>query len=170
LWEDDIYEKNTPGISIGIPSEGVIVYWVDESSWPPVHILRPSYLNRDPPLSSPADKFTDPNTRVEITIVSKLQSGFTVNIKRGLIVEFATSPATGVFPDGSLQAFARGLDNKIYHVWTDQQGNWLSDDWYYVGGPADRKFVGNNIAVGMFPDNNGFQVFARAVDNRIYHV
>jgi hypothetical protein len=170
LREDDIYEKNTPGISVGIPNEGVVVYWVNESSWPPVHMLRPSPLTPAPILSNPQDKFTDPNTRVEITLVSKLQSGFNVNIKRGQIVMFASAPATGVFPDGGLQVFARGVDNRIYHVWADQQGNWLSQDWYYVGGPADVKFTGNNIAVGMFPDNNGFQVFARGVDNRIYHV
>jgi hypothetical protein len=170
LRKDDIYEKNTPGISVGIPREGVIVYWVDESSWPPVHMRRPSPLTGEPPLSKPADKFTDPNTSVEITILSKLRSGFTVYIKRGQIIKFASAPAAGVFPDGGLQVFARGKDNRIYHVWSDQQGNWLSNDWYYVGGPADIKFIGNNIAVGMFPDNNGFQVFARAKDKRIYHV
>lgn len=34
----DPYERSTSGVSSGIPSEGVIVYEIDESVWAPVHL------------------------------------------------------------------------------------------------------------------------------------
>ena len=33
------------GTSSGIPSEGVVVYWIDESSWPPVHLRTTTALS-----------------------------------------------------------------------------------------------------------------------------
>lgn len=73
----DNYERNTSGVSGGIPEEGVVVYWVDdESSWPPVH-LRMSGMVR------PDDKFIDRQKGVEISVTAKMPpSGFSVLINR----------------------------------------------------------------------------------------
>jgi hypothetical protein len=36
----DKYESNTPFVSSGIPKRGVVVYMVDDSDWPPVHLRK----------------------------------------------------------------------------------------------------------------------------------
>jgi hypothetical protein len=57
--------------------------------------------------------------------------------------------AVGMFPDNNgFQVFARGIDNRIYDVWHDRW-NWRSMDWTYLGGPSDRKFIGDP-AVAIF--------------------
>jgi hypothetical protein len=69
----DSYEKATPGISAGIPSEGVVVYEIDEASWP-VRLRTPNALSPGQTYSNPAEKF-------EIEVTSSVPGGFTVAIR-----------------------------------------------------------------------------------------
>ncbi|HET7091363.1 MAG TPA: hypothetical protein VFL17_22245 [Anaerolineae bacterium] len=71
----DRYENATPGVSTGISSEGVVVYWIDESSWPPVHLRRP--------VLTPGAEFADQVEGVRISEVAQAPSGFAVRIERG---------------------------------------------------------------------------------------
>ena len=69
----DSYEKATPGISSGIPSEGVVVYEIDEAVWP-VQLRTPNALSLGQKYSNPAEK-------LEIEVTSSVPGGFTVAIR-----------------------------------------------------------------------------------------
>jgi hypothetical protein len=70
----DRYESSTPGVSGGIPAEGVVAYWIDESTWPPVH-LRAT-------LTTPGATHVDQAHGTQITLTSTVPQGFTVTIDR----------------------------------------------------------------------------------------
>jgi hypothetical protein len=67
----DQYEATTPGVSSGLPSEGVIVYWIDETAWPPVH--------RRAALSS-GQTYKNANSGLELAVEGTVPLGFTVTL------------------------------------------------------------------------------------------
>jgi hypothetical protein len=71
----DQFESTTPGVSSGLPSEGVVVYWVDESAWPPVHLRTSQAL-------TVGATHTDTSEGVEIKVVSQVPSGFDIRVTR----------------------------------------------------------------------------------------
>jgi hypothetical protein len=70
----DPYERSTPGLSSGIPSEGVVVYWIDESSWPPVHLRTPTALGV-------GQSYTEAPLGIRIAVDSQDSLGFVVTIR-----------------------------------------------------------------------------------------
>jgi hypothetical protein len=71
----DRFESPTTGVSSGIPSEGVVVYWIDETSWPPVHLRTAAAL-------AAGSKFSDGTEGVEITVSGQVPSGFSIQVTR----------------------------------------------------------------------------------------
>jgi hypothetical protein len=69
----DVYERRTAGISGGIPSEGVVVYEIDEATWP-VQLRTPTAL-------SLGQTYTNQAERLEITVTSAVTGGFVVEIR-----------------------------------------------------------------------------------------
>jgi hypothetical protein len=69
----DPYEQSTPGLSSGIPSEGIVVYWIDESSWPPVHLRTPTALGV-------GQSYREASLGVDVAVDSQDGLGFVVTI------------------------------------------------------------------------------------------
>jgi hypothetical protein len=69
----DPYEAITAGISDGIPSEGVVVYEVDEASWP-VQLRTPTAL-------MPGQNYVNPAEQLEVEVAAAVPGGFTVAIR-----------------------------------------------------------------------------------------
>jgi hypothetical protein len=68
----DDYERNTAGLSAGIPGEGIVVYDVDESIWPPLW-LRATL--------GAGGVFSDSSAHVELTVAAHVNGGgFRLNI------------------------------------------------------------------------------------------
>jgi len=70
----DRYETTTPNVSNGIPSQGVDVYWIDESAWPPVHLRSM--------LSTTGGTYADAARGLQVTPSAAVPSGFTVAVNR----------------------------------------------------------------------------------------
>lgn len=70
----DRYETPTPNVSNGIPNEGLVVYWIDESAWPPVHLKSV--------LTTAGAAYTDAAHGVEITLTAAAPNGYTTTITR----------------------------------------------------------------------------------------
>lgn len=70
----DRYESPTPDVSSGIPHEGVVVYWIDSSTWPPVHLKSV--------LQVAGDTYTDATHGVTVTLSATVSAGFTVLVDR----------------------------------------------------------------------------------------
>lgn len=70
----DVYERATPGISAGIPSQGVVVYEIDESVWAPVHLRTPTAL-------SVGQTYVNQPEQLEITVISQVPGGFRVGVR-----------------------------------------------------------------------------------------
>lgn len=104
----DNYESAFPGISNGIPSEGIVVYYIDESSWPPVHLCTPTAL-------VPGQQF-DIDVGLELNVISQQSDGSTIDItrksKRGKR-SGAKSVSRGVMTDGGGWII---IGNKIVRV------------------------------------------------------
>jgi hypothetical protein len=75
----DRYEAATPNVSNGIPSEGVVVYWIDDTAWPPVHLKAV--------LTPGTEPFKDAKWGLEISLSAVVTAGFTVTVKRPLPAE-----------------------------------------------------------------------------------
>jgi hypothetical protein len=69
----DKYEATTVGVSSGLPDEGVVVYWIDESAPPPVRLRE---------VLDVGDSFSDATRGVELSVTSAVQAGFTVEVRR----------------------------------------------------------------------------------------
>jgi len=78
----DPYERATPGISDGIPSDGVVVYEVNETEWAPLHLR--AVLNPGQTYENQADGF-------RITTDAAIPGGFTVTVTS---TEHPDCPAT----------------------------------------------------------------------------
>jgi hypothetical protein len=70
----DKYEQNTPNVSSGIPQEGVVIYLIDRSTWPPVHKRRV--------LSHTGQNFSDKANGFSVTVKQVVSLGITVEIDR----------------------------------------------------------------------------------------
>jgi hypothetical protein len=70
----DRYESATSGVSSGLPAEGVVVNWIDESAWPPVH--------RRATLTTPGASFSDQAHGTMITTTGPVLDGFAVTVDR----------------------------------------------------------------------------------------
>jgi hypothetical protein len=69
----DQYERTTPGVSSGIPSEGVVVYEVDESTWAPMKLRTKVAL-------SAGQEYTNAGEQLKITVDAAVPGGFTVTV------------------------------------------------------------------------------------------
>ena len=76
----DKYESGNPIFSSGLPDQGVIVYLIDESSWPPVHLLKGG-------MKTVGESFVDQNSGIKTSIAQKVASGFDVKIERDISQE-----------------------------------------------------------------------------------
>lgn len=69
----DPYDQSTPGVSSGIPGEGVVVYEIDEAVWP-VQLRTPTAL-------SVGQQYTNATERLEIDVNAAVSGGFTVAVR-----------------------------------------------------------------------------------------
>src|SRR6185436_8589610 len=69
----DPYDSATAGLSVGIPSQGVVVYEID-AAWP-VQLRTPVAL-------SPGQKYTNATEQLEIEVVAAVPGGFTTTVRR----------------------------------------------------------------------------------------
>jgi hypothetical protein len=76
----DKYESGRPTFSSGLPDQGLVVYLIDESSWPPVHLLKEG-------MDAAGESFIDRNSGITISVAQKLASGFDVKIQRDIPLE-----------------------------------------------------------------------------------
>ncbi len=100
----DRYEAATPNVSNGIPSEGVVVYWIDEASWPPVHLKKV--------LTTVGATFPDTARGLELTLSAVVPAGFTVTVNR-------TPPADCKWIRdelAGLETEIRGLQEELQHA------------------------------------------------------
>ena len=81
----------------------------------------------------------------------------------GLGGGLTSSIAVGRNADGRLEAFVRGGDNALYHLWqTSPNGTWT--DWSSLGG-----FLTSDPVVASNADGR-LEVFVRGGDNALYHL
>ena len=81
----------------------------------------------------------------------------------GLGGVLSSDPVVASNADGRLEAFVRGSDNALYHMWqTAPNGNWSG--WAGLGG-----LLTSNIAVGRNADGR-LEAFVRGTDNALYHM
>ncbi len=69
----DPYDRPTSGISSGIPSEGVVIYEIDEAAWP-VQLRTPTAL-------SVGQNYTNSAEQLELDVSASVPGGFTVSIR-----------------------------------------------------------------------------------------
>jgi len=96
-FHTDRYETATP-------NEGVVIYWIDESSWPPVHLKTV--------LTSVGATYSDAAEGLSVTLSAAAPSGFAVAIDR-------TPPAECTWIRGELtnmEAEIRGLQAELQHA------------------------------------------------------
>lgn len=74
----DPYEQGQTGLSRGIPSEGVMAYWIDESRWPPVHLRTPTALGVGQTFTAP---LAGPDNRITVTGGSRDNVTFSVRVQ-----------------------------------------------------------------------------------------
>jgi hypothetical protein len=77
----DIYERPTPGVSSGLPAEGLVVYWIDETAWPPVHLKKI--------LSNVGDQYSDASQGLTVTLNGSVPLGLVARVDRGQPAECA---------------------------------------------------------------------------------
>jgi hypothetical protein len=70
----DEYERATLNVSSGIPTEGVVVYEVDESTWAPVKLRTPAALTSGQGYANAAEG-------LEVSVTTAVPGGFTVVVK-----------------------------------------------------------------------------------------
>jgi hypothetical protein len=100
----DRYEASTPNVSSGIPREGVIVYWIDEAAWPPVHLKAV--------LTTIGDTHRDTASGLELTLTAVVPAGFTVSVNR-------TPPADCKWlrdEAAGLESEIQGLQEELAHA------------------------------------------------------
>ena len=68
----DPYERSTPGVSAGLPPEGVVVYEIDEAVWAPVHLRA---------VLSTGQSYTNQAEQLEISATAQVAGGFTVTLR-----------------------------------------------------------------------------------------
>jgi hypothetical protein len=71
----DAYESSTPGVSSGLPAEGLVVYWIDETTWPPVHLKKV--------LSNVGDQYSDASQGLTVTMDGSVPLGLVARVDRG---------------------------------------------------------------------------------------
>jgi hypothetical protein len=70
--EVDPYERSTPGVSAGLPGEGVVVYEIDEAVWAPVHLRA---------VLSTGQSYTNQSEQLQISATAQVPGGFTVTLQ-----------------------------------------------------------------------------------------
>lgn len=99
----DPYERQTPGISTGLPSEGVVVYEIDEAVWAPVHLRA---------VLAAGQRYTNRAEQLEIAVGAQVPGGFTVNVQS---TEHPDCP--GIRGQiGEAEAEIRGLQQDLQHA------------------------------------------------------
>jgi len=71
----DVYESSTPDVSSGLPAEGLVVYWIDETAWPPVHLRKV--------LSNIGDSYADTSQGLSVTLDAEIPLGLVARVDRG---------------------------------------------------------------------------------------
>lgn len=117
----DPYEAGTHGVSSGIPTEGIVVYRIDENSWPPVHLLASG-------LKSPGDSYVVAIGSVRIEIISMVGTTFHVKVicmdlrKVPLVRELSQRAATELLVEEDLvPEYYPGLTNGAPGAWVFRQ-------------------------------------------------
>jgi hypothetical protein len=72
-----------------------------------------------------------------------------------------TGSNVGINHDGRLEVFARGVDNKLYHVWQDSSG-WSK--WSSLGGDLTED------PIVIENEDGRLEVLARGTDNAVWHI
>ena len=90
----DRYESGMQAVSAGIPAEGVVIYRVDEGSWPPLHLL---YFG----LNAPGASYTESVNKLKIEVTAKVGTTFRVSI----------TPQQDF-----LHLLVVGFDGRLYHT------------------------------------------------------
>jgi hypothetical protein len=75
-----------------------------------------------------------------------------------------TGPAVGVNKNGTLEVFARGTDNALYHIWQTSAGGSAWSGWVGLDGTT----LTGPPAVARNSDGT-LEVFARGTDNALIH-
>lgn len=95
------------------------------------------------------------------TTITKSDTGWSGWAALGGVL--SSDPVVASNADGRLEAFARGSDNAVCHIWqTAPNGNWSG--WAGLGG-----VLTSNIAVGSNADGR-LEAFGRGTDNALYHI
>ena len=83
-------------------------------------------------------------------------------------VAVAGDPAVGKAADGRLEIFARGIDNRVWHLWqTKPNGDW--SQWENLSAYPQGVAVAGTPAVGKAADGH-LEIFTRGNDNRVWHL
>lgn len=69
----DVYDAGSPGVSSGIPSEGVVVYEVDEAAWP-VRLRTPVAL-------TPGQSYSNTAEQLDVSVTAAVWDGYTVTVQ-----------------------------------------------------------------------------------------
>ena len=135
----DLYDQNTPEVSVGIPSEGVVVYEIDESNWP-VQLRTPIALSAGQIYSNAIEKF-------EVKVNGQVPGGFTVSIVHSVVHKWnwtnmdkpqtanirglmgaVTARDTPTSPERP-HVFVEGNDFNLWCRWSDGAAwNWTNMD------------------------------------------
>lgn len=100
----DPYERVTPGVSSGIPSEGVVVYEINEATWP-VRLRTPTAL-------SVGQKYSNQAEQLEIAVIAAVPGGATV------LIHSTENPKCTTLRDNISEAEAEilSLQEKLQHA------------------------------------------------------
>jgi hypothetical protein len=99
----DPYERQTPGISTGLPSEGVVVYEIDEAVWAPVHLRA---------VLTAGQSYTHQSEQLQISVAAQVPGGFTVTVQS---TEHPDCPTVrGQIAEA--EAEIRGLQEELQHA------------------------------------------------------
>jgi len=97
----DSYERLTSGVSAGIPSEGVVVYEIDEAAWP-VQLRTQIALIA-------GKKYSNPAEQIEIEVTAAVPGGFTVTIRATEHPDCPGIRTAIVEAEGAIRAFQGAL-------------------------------------------------------------
>jgi hypothetical protein len=99
----DPYERQTPGISTGLPSEGVVVYEIDEAVWAPVHLRA---------VLTAGQSYTHQSEQLQISVAAQVPGGFIVTVQS---TEHPDCPTVrGQIAEA--EAEIRGLQEELQHA------------------------------------------------------
>lgn len=117
LWID-FYDNSTWGISGGIPSEGVVIYEIDEANWP-VQLHTPTALTA-------GQQYTNTVEHLVISVNASVPGGFTLTVL-STIARVPVPDLVGLSPEEALDtAQQAGFGMYITQTVKGLDGPWIS--------------------------------------------